>query len=488
MLKKIANKNGIYYVLLCLTFLLGIFLRTKLFLAKGVFEDDECRLALSLLEIHHFKDFFLPLSDAQSAPPFFTLLSFGITKIFGYQELALKTIPYLAGLGSIFLFYKLCKNYLQNRWVMLFGCFIFSINETLISFATTFKQYSTDILVSLLCLLILPKLKLERLSKKQLFLLITALALLPLFSIPSVFFIGTFFILNIYKNIKNKISLKRILACIIPFCVVLGLFYYFDLRQSSINMNAVFPEYWSDGFWDFSLKELIRLLVLNFKFYFYPNSLTLATIILFFAGIWAYVKKQSIQGFFLICMFIFVLAAALIKIYPFANRVGLYFLPVVLLLTLRPLEIRNKIVLPLAIILTLMNYYSYNLAYLKNIASSEHFVKYSPDKLIKVIKENYNPQKDIILVNNASAASYLFYSGKNNFFSENVYEMLVRKNEEDKAINYLNSLENGHGYWIYMVKDYAKAQIFPLVLSWAKTEKVKQYYKEGESYLLYIER
>ena len=159
-----------------------------------------------------------------------------------------------------------------------------------------------------------------------------------------------------------------------------------------------------------------------------------------------------------------------------------------MLLTLRPLEIRNKIVLPLAIILTLMNYCSYNLAYLKNIASSEHFVKYSPDKLIKVIKENYNPQKDIILVNNASAASYLFYSGKNNFFSENVYEMLVRKNEEDKAINYLNSLENGHGYWIYMVKDYAKAQIFPLVLGWAKTEKVKQYYKEGESYLLYIER
>ena len=169
MLKKITNKNVIYYVLLCLIFLLGIFLRTKLFLAKSVFEDDECRLALSLLEIHHFKDFFLPLSDAQSAPPLFTLLSFGITKIFGYQELALKTIPYLAGLTSIFLFYKLCKNYLQNKWVILFGCFIFSINETLISFATTFKQYSTDIFVSLLCLLILPKLKLEELSKKQLF-------------------------------------------------------------------------------------------------------------------------------------------------------------------------------------------------------------------------------------------------------------------------------------------------------------------------------
>ena len=81
MLKKIANKNGIYCVLLCLTFLLGIFLRTKLFLAKGVFEDDECRLALSLLGIHHFKDFFLPLSDAQSAPPFFTLLSFGIVML-----------------------------------------------------------------------------------------------------------------------------------------------------------------------------------------------------------------------------------------------------------------------------------------------------------------------------------------------------------------------------------------------------------------------
>ena len=181
--------------------------------------------------------------------------------------------------------------------MILFGCFIFSINETLISFATTFKQYSTDIFVSLLCLLILPKLKLEELSKKQLFFLITALALLPLFSIPSVFFIGTFFASNIYANIKNKISFRRILACIIPFCIVLGLFYYFDLKQSSINMNAVFPEYWSDGFWNFSFKELIRLLVLNFKFYFYPNSLTLATTILFFTGIWFYAKKKNIAKF-----------------------------------------------------------------------------------------------------------------------------------------------------------------------------------------------
>ena len=214
----------------------------------------------------------------------------------------------------------------------------------------------------------------------------------------------------------------------------------------------------------------------------------MVTVILFFTGILAYAKKKNTQGFFLICMFIFVLAAALFKIYPFANRVGLYFLPVVLLLTLKPLEIRNKIVLPLMIMLTLMNYCGYNLAYLKNIASSEHFVKYSPDKLVKIIKEYYNPQKDIILVNNASAASYLFYSGKNDFFSDNVYEMLVRKSDESKAISYLNSLEKGHGYWIYMVKDYAKAQIFPLVLDWAKTENVKQYYKERDSYLLYIER
>ncbi len=488
MLKKIANKNNIYLVLLCLTFLLGIFLRTKLFLAKGVFEDDECRLALSLLEIHHFKDFFLPLSDAQSAPPFFTLLSFGITRIFGYQELALEIIPYLAGLVSIFLFYKLCKNYLQNRWVVLFGCFIFSINKMLISFATIFKQYSTDILVSLLCLLILPKLKLENLSKKQLFLLITALALLPLFSIPSVFFIGTFFALNVYKNIKNKISFNRILACIIPFCIVLGLFYYFDLKQSSINMNAVFPEYWNNGFWNFSFKEFIRLLVLNFKFYFYPNSLTLATIILFFTGILAYAKKKNTQGFFLICMFIFVLAAAFFKIYPFANRVGLYFLPIVLLLTLKPLENCNKIVLSFVIILTLMNYCSYNLEYLKNIASGEHFINYSPDSLVKIIKKNYNPQKDIVLLNNASAASYLFYSGKNNFFADDVYEMPINKKNKNNASNYLNSLENGHGYWIYLVKDYPKAQIFPLVLGWAKNENVKRYYKERDSYLLYIER
>ena len=82
----------------------------------------------------------------------------------------------------------------------------------------------------------------------------------------------------------------------------------------------------------------------------------------------------------------------------------------------------------------------------------------------------------------------MFYSGKNNFFADDVYEMPINKKNENNALNYLSSLEKGHSYWIYLVKDYAKAQIFPLVLDWAKNENVKQYYKERDSYLLYIER
>ena len=83
------TKNITYQVIIVLLFILGIFLRTNLYLMNNVFEDDECRLAITMLD-KNFWQMFLPLGDAQSAPPLFMLCSKFLADSFGYVEIILK--------------------------------------------------------------------------------------------------------------------------------------------------------------------------------------------------------------------------------------------------------------------------------------------------------------------------------------------------------------------------------------------------------------
>ena len=480
-------KKYFYYFLLGFVLFIGFFVRTKLYISQNVFEDDECRLALCIINTNLLSSF-LPLGDAQSAPPLFVLFSKILGNLFGYYEKVLKFIPYVSGIFSIYFFYKISCKYLKNKFSILAANYIFALSKPLIAFSSIFKQYSSDVLLCLVCLYYLPNIKIKDLTFKQTVAFIIGLIILPLFSLPTLFFVGAFLLINLFENLKNKSFYKKLISIMLPFLCFLITYYVFILNPEKAGLNAAFPNYWNDGFFAFSLKDFLRIIIINLKFYFIPNSITLAEIILLLSGVGMYCSPKERKFLFLNLVSVLVFIAAFLQLYPFVGRVALYFLPICILYITKSLDVISKKIFFVALILYLLGFCHYNFNYLKNISTYDYFVNYSPNSLVKIIKKNYNPQKDIILLNNASAASYLFYSGKNNFFADDVYEMPINKKNENNALNYLSSLEKGHGYWIYFVKDYAKAQIFPLVLDWAKNENVKQYYKERDSYLLYIER
>ena len=332
----------LYFALLALFFLLGLTLRAKLFIANNVFSDDECRLVLSMLD-KNLWDSFLFLGDAQSAPPIFVFCSKLITYILGFQEHALKFIPFVSSIAAIYVFYKCCTQYFKKNYTRLAAVFIFAICQPLIAFSTIFKQYSTDVLIACICLYYFPKIK--EFDRKELIITGVSICILPFISLPSLFFIGAFLL----KNLKNTFKL------LLPFAVTMLLYYFFNLAPAKLDLDTHFPNYWNDGFFSFSLSDFLRFLVLNIKFYFVPNTLSLPAIILFIWGICLFIREKCS---YILLSLLLVFIAAFMHIYPLSGRVGLYFIPIMIIFMLKPLDEKKWIAATLIlVVLSFCKYY-----------------------------------------------------------------------------------------------------------------------------------
>lgn len=460
------NKQFLFNIIFAIIFLFGLFLRLKIFVSAGVFEDDECRLAIAFLVS---KNLFLPLIGGQSAPPIFLFATKFITSILGDSEYIYKIIPFLASVGSLIVFYKLCREYFQKTITALIGFLLFTVNISLLHYSYIFKPYSTDVLIALLCLYFLPKIKLENTDTKRLVLITFICILLPFISLPSLFFIGAFFLLNLSK---------KLIFILIPFGITMILYYYFNLHPSSINMQAAFPNYWNDGFLSFSINSFLKLFVINFKSLFIPNLLTLFQLILLFWGMILACRTKKFH--FMLIVLGFVLLASFLHLYPFEGRVALYSSGIFILLMMLPLEIKSKNGLICSVILLFLSFYNY--INLFPTINERCIPKYSPKVLITELSKKYNEEKDTIIINKASTSSYIYYSKKADFFTNNVLE--VPRPEELKI--FFESLPKDKNYWIFIVKDYINSPNAEFMISWAKKQKTFEIYKDKSSYLIYV--
>lgn len=480
------SKNILYYVVLGLIIILGVFLRLNLFVSSGNFEDDECRLILTMLD-KSWLQLFLPLGDAQSAPPLFLLLGRLVSTIFGYNEYALKFISLAANIGAAGVLYMICSEYFSKRISVLLSMFIFMISRPVLNFSVTFKQYSFDILICSLCLYYFPKINIAKLDLKNTIWLGAAILLLPLFSLPSVFFIGALFVQNIINNFKDKEFYKKLLAISIPLVLFMLVYFIFNLNPSRLDLNSFFPNYWDDGFWNYTPKSFVRLLGLNYEYNFYPNVFPLFWFILTLSGAFFSLKDRKPLSIFLLITMALCLLASLLHLYPFVGRVGLYFITGFILLAVKPVDCMNGRTFWAFFVCFFLAFGGYNFSYLNKISKVETFITYAPKNLMIILKEKFNPETDAVLCNSASTSSYLFYSSSLKFDTENIFEMDTAGGTRDSVFEYLNNLKKGQKFWLYLVKDYRKNQIFGYVLEWLQNQDVLYSHQERGSYLFYFQ-
>ena len=490
MIQKELLKNYSYQIIIGLILLLGFIVRTNLYWSSNAFEDDECRLTITMLDKNLWQ-MFLPLGDAQSAPPIFMFLSKILANLFGYKERVLHFIPYVASIASLGFFYNICKNYFSKKLTTIIATFLFSVNLPIISYAFIFKQYSLDVLIALVCINYFPKIDIKSLDIKKLIWLSVILMILPLISLPSLFFIAGLFMLNLIKNYKEKEFYKKSLTICIPFILMMGIYYWNVLLPSKVDLDFTFPNYWANGFWDFSIFSLVRIIAFNFLFDFAPNKLMLFLFVLF---VWGFVScildKKDTQktSYFIIGSLGTALLASLLNIYPMVGRVSLYLTSVFLLFILRPLDItKNKIGIVSILLMIVLGFVQYSPNYLYSLRNDNGIVKYSPASLMQILIEKFNPNEDIILCNSASVSSFLFYSSRSKFYTDNVREMDIKPATKEATEIYLKGLKTNQKYWFYMIKDYEKDKVFPYILDELEKKDILYLKKDRESMLIYVQ-
>lgn len=294
--------------------LLGVILRLRQYLANRSLWLDEAMLALNI--IHKDLGGLLGKLDyEQGAPLGFLLLEKLAVTLFGDGERALRLLPLLASCASLVLFYFLARQILRSPG-LLTALALFALSPTLIYYSSEVKQYSTDVLFTVLLLYLFTRYS-SRITNYQL--LFTGL-LAPWFSHPAIFVLAA---IGLTLLIQNRRSPLPTLAMGAGWLVSFGILYIVSLR--GLSGNEFLRDYWQEYFHQNPLAALLGLFP-------NPGGLTafaplLLAVMLLGAGI--LLARQSKAAGSLLLVFVFAWVASWMQLYPFAGRMILFIVPLV---------------------------------------------------------------------------------------------------------------------------------------------------------------
>jgi hypothetical protein len=292
---------------------------------------DELLLALNFIE-QDWGHLLRPLDYRQMAPIGFLLLTKCFAILFDNHDYAFKILPAFAWLASWFLFKKTLEIFKISPLILWGSMALFSSNFLLLSYSYEFKQYSTDVFLSLsiyhFYLVIkdkkefLPWLKygvilgISILFSNVAIVMMSALALLAFISDGRKFFTSFFF--------------KTLMCQAVLFVLYFATFLYKHPTEGYMlqywgSKNAFFPSPSVSSF--ISHKAQITLsVVFNNKF--------VGLVFLSISAYCIYIKRKialfKLQNISIIIIVIH-LALSALKKYPFENRFILYFIPFILL-------------------------------------------------------------------------------------------------------------------------------------------------------------
>jgi hypothetical protein len=229
-----------------LLLLLGTALRLRQYMAGRSLWADEAMLALNIVN-RSFGGLFRPLDYDQGAPVGFLLVEKMFNVVLGKHELALRFFPLLAGLLSLWLFYRLLRR-LTSGAGLLAALALFAFNPRLIYYSSEVKQYILDVAVALALLLIAaPALSASPRTKDYVWLTVAGLVALW-FSHPALFVLaGTGLAVTITALRRRNYAILRWVITMGAFWILEIIFLYF-LILKELSQNAYMRDYWQGAF------------------------------------------------------------------------------------------------------------------------------------------------------------------------------------------------------------------------------------------------
>lgn len=479
---KIFTKKYRYEIVIGFIVLLGIFIRAKSLVINPSFWHDECGLAWNI-KFKSSMGLFGHLRFLQVAPPFFLLVTKFFTKLFGFSEIVFRFFPFITGCLSLVAFYFLCEKTLTKKFSTLCALFLFSINQNLINYSFEFKPYGSDAFFTIICLLFFINFKIEKLTAKKALLYGVLLSIIPWFSFISVFFLAGGVLYLFFKNIKS--NWKKTIALALPIFIsgIIYLSVYIIANYTGTHMVSDWEEYFITA----NPALFFILFVKNLMYLFIPIKYVLFALGLLIWGFMLSVKEKSPFFVFSALGILMFLIASFMRIYPFAERLVVFLIPIFLLFMIKPLDTisaEKKIKSTLIILIMFITFLpavsrSTNFLLTKTVDRGEY-----PREMMQFMVDNLKAD-DIIFVSTISDTEFAYYSSFYNIKNKFIQERLT-ENSKENYLKYLNTLPQGN-YWFYLPFDFFDPPINPWIEAWAKSQNVQYFYKKNKSTLIYLQ-
>ena len=325
--------------------ILGILFRLRQYLFDRSLWLDESLLALNIIR-RSPTELLKPLDHAQGAPIGFLWLEKLAVHSLGPGEMTLRLVPFLAGLGSIFLFVMVARRFLTPGAVLI-AVALFSFCSPLIYYSSEAKQYSIDVAVALLLYLMSSPMLEFQLGTMRVIALSLAGAFAIWLSHPAAFVLAGMGLISFWISTRKnewRILLKICLVLTVWSCSFL-VFYLVSLRTLSHSRNLL--NYWNSAFAPFPLSSLANAkwyVESFFGIFSYPVGLVftgIAAVAAILGAIEIFAMDEG-RCLLLVLPTALTLVASWLHRYPFQGRLLLFIVPSAILLIAAGLEIISR--------------------------------------------------------------------------------------------------------------------------------------------------
>ena len=411
-LKKIFNHHTFMFILfMCIG--LGIYLALEQFIFNRNLWLDEIAIAINIRD-RNFLELLQPLSDNQAAPIAFLYLEKLMITLFGSRDYILRIFPLISFILSIPLVYLLTVRLLKNRIPALLASAIFSTSYMLIRYSDEVKQYSSDLLFTLIIFYL--TLKLDFRNRQHILYYALSGAIIIWFSNISVIILLVAGLYIFYIQVIQEKNFK-FLAVYLFWLLSFGIYYTFFIHNHPTT--AFMQSVWKEQF--------LPSNIFSMKFYtaiasniqdIYVHVLTMgdfwifALVITLLSIVTAYIQRQyALLIFFFGPLLVQIIMSAL-HLYPFYVRFILYLMPMFIIMFAYGLYILyatiNKYIHPIAAILYLffIAYYAYN--YITFTTKNIPYAREEITSSLDYIESHINPDDSIYLYY-TTVPSFAFY-------------------------------------------------------------------------------
>lgn len=323
---SLLKREKFYKLALISIFAAGILLRIFVYCRNISFWGDEASVALNLMN-KSYLELFKGLDYLQVAPPGFLILSKFILNIFNpkidyIRDLLLRFFPFVFSCLSLLVFYKFSKNFIKDKKTLLFASTLFAFNPCAILYAAQLKQYSLELLVSVVLMSLFYRIIITNKIR------IADFVLIPLsmwFSLSSLIISASGFIILLFKKSFNFIKLLP--AYLLSFVV----FYFFSLKSIKQVNYAGMHHWWSTGYGFFDLRHPMRLFIrFGELFSFDKTSAECFGIFFIFLILFSLIfskKFNLLSKVFLSLPILITIILSGLSLYPIEARLILFLLP-----------------------------------------------------------------------------------------------------------------------------------------------------------------